>query len=160
MPDMTTSEINVYANRVACASRSELIVIMYEVTKNYILSAVEALKNGDETSFKNNLKKAKQFINELNTSLNMEYKISYDLMSLYMFMNRTLVNAIFKKDDKDLMSVVDMLDKLREAFTVVSSQDTSGPVMQNVQTVYAGLTYSKGNLNETYDLQNNRGYTV
>lgn len=157
---MTKSEINVYANRVACASRSELIVIMYEVTKNYILSAEEALKNGDEASFKNNLKKAKQFINELNTSLNMEYKISYDLMSLYMFMNRTLVNAIFKKDDRDLMSVVDMLDKLREAFTVVSSQDTSGPVMQNVQTVYAGLTYSKGNLNETYDLQNNRGYTV
>ena len=75
-------------------------------------------------------------------------------------MNRTLVNAIFKCTDKDLLAVVSMLDKLHEAFVVVSSQDTSGPIMKNVQNVYAGLTYSKGNLNETSDTSSNRGYTV
>lgn len=157
---MTKSEINAYASRVSQASRSELIVIMYEVTKNYILSAIEAFNTEDIPGFKNNLKKAKQFVNELNSSLDMEYKISYDLMSLYMFMNRTLVNAIFKCTDKDLLAVVSMLDKLHEAFVVVSSQDTSGPIMKNVQNVYAGLTYSKGNLNETSDTSSNRGYTV
>ena len=32
----------------------------------------------------------------------------------------------------------------------ISSEDTSAPIMENAQTIYAGLTYGKGSLNETY----------
>ena len=48
----------------------------------------------------------------------------------------------------------------RAGFDGIKMQDTSGPVMQNVQQVYAGLTYGKGTLNETYlNVQDyNRGF--
>ncbi len=157
---MTKSEINAYSNRIACATKTELVVIMYEIAKSYILSATECYESSDMEGFKRDLKKAKQFVNELNTSLNLEYRISYDLMSIYLFMNRTLLNAIIRESTENLSAVAGMLDKLHDAFAVVSSQDESGPVMKNVQTVYAGLTYSKNNLNEMYDSQANRGFRV
>ena len=55
-----------------------------------------------------------------------------------------------------------MLNKLRESFYKLSKDDDSGPVLKNVQQVYAGLTYSSaGGSNEIYnDPVNNRGYSV
>lgn len=157
---MTKSEINAYANRVTSASKTELIVIMFEIAKNYIETALKESEQGNMELYKHNLRKAKQFVSELNSSLDMKYKMSYDLMSLYMYMNRTLVTAILTYDTSKLPSVLNMLEMLRQAFEQVSKQDDSGPVMKNVQTVYAGLTYSGTSLNEMYDSQANRGYTV
>lgn len=37
---------------------------------------------------------------------------------------------------------------MKESFEEIAKQDTSGPVMENSQQVYAGLTYGKGSLNE------------
>ena len=46
-----------------------------------------------------------------------------------------------------------------QSFEKLSEQDDSGPVMSNAQSVYAGLTYGKGTLNEsTSSLSDNRGY--
>lgn len=157
---MTKMDISAYTNRITNASPTELVVIMYEIAEEYILSATICKRQENYEGFKYNLQKGKQFINELNSVLDMKYKISYDLMSLYMFMNRTLVNAIITGEDKNIPAVLSMLKKLREAFKEISNQDTRGPVMKNVQTVYAGLTYSKGSLNETFETQHNRGYTV
>jgi flagellar protein FliS len=55
-----------------------------------------------------------------------------------------------------------VIEKLRVGFEGIKNQDMSGPVMQNVQQVYAGLTYGKGKLNETYlNAQDyNRGFNA
>ena len=54
------------------------------------------------------------------------------------------------------------IEKLRAGFEGIKGQDTSGPVMQNVQQVYAGLTYGKGTLNEAYlnPQDYNRGFNA
>ena len=49
----------------------------------------------------------------------------------------------------DLEDAMDILGTLRESFSSISALDYSGPLMQNTQQVYAGLTYGKGILNET-----------
>lgn len=157
---MTKTEINAYTNRITNASRTELIVIMYEIAKGYILSAIESKEQGDVIQYKFNLKKAKQFVNELNSVLDFKYNISYELSSIYMYMNRSLVEAVLTEESQVLPRLVGMLDKLREAFVKVSAQDNGGPVMTNVQSVYAGLTYSKSDLNVSYESQSNRGYLV
>ena len=45
-------------------------------------------------------------------------------------------------------------------FKEVAKQDDSEAVMKNVQTIYAGLTYGRGTLNETIDsgADANRGF--
>ena len=48
---------------------------------------------------------------------------------------------------------------LKEAYEVLAIQDQSGPVMQNTQAVYAGLTYGKDDLTENMtDQGTNRGF--
>jgi flagellar protein FliS len=37
---------------------------------------------------------------------------------------------------------------LKKGFVEVAKQDTRGPVMENTQQVYAGLTYGRNALNE------------
>jgi len=93
-------------------------------------------------------------------TLNYNYILSYDLMSLYLFVNKAIITAIFKKSPEKLDEAEAILEKLYSSFKEVSKQDNSGPVMQNTQQVYAGLTYGKGVLNETFidPQQQNRGF--
>lgn len=56
---MTKSEINGYAMRVSQASKSELIVIMYEVAIKYIDDALNAISQNNVEEFRQNVKKAK-----------------------------------------------------------------------------------------------------
>ena len=49
---------------------------------------------------------------------------------------------------------------LLESFEEVARQDESGPVMENTQQIYAGLTYGKDSLNEVFlqGDENSRGF--
>ena len=39
------------------------------------------------------------------------------------------------------------MQRLRDAYAEVAKQDTSAPLMQNADTVYAGMTYGKTDVN-------------
>ena len=57
--------------------------------------------------------------------------------------------------------VMHMLRELKESYEQIASQDTSAPVMENAQTIYAGLTYGKDSLNVSLsDQGTNRGFCV
>ena len=157
---MTKSELNAYAMRVSQASRTELIVIMYEVAIKYLDDAIAALGNEHTEEYRQNLKKSKAFVNELASVLDMKYEVSLNLLSLYTYMNNVMVRADINLKTEELIRVRGMLDKLRVSFVSVSAADKSAPMMKNVQQVYAGLTYSRNALNESCmnaaDIQ--RGY--
>ena len=73
-----------------------------------------------------------------------------------------MVKADITLKTDDLIRVKGMLDRLHSAFVEVSRQDSSQPMMRNVQQVYTGLTYSKNSLNDSYASVSdfNRGYKV
>lgn len=93
-------------------------------------------------------------------SLDFEYKVSYELMSLYIFVNKMLIEAKQKNSADNLPRVEKMMEDLLSSFREVSKQDTSAPLMQNAQKVYAGLTYGRNDVNETAFVGNeeNRGF--
>lgn len=157
---MTNQEINIFSRKITNASKSQLIVIMYEVAIKYIADGIEALKNSEVDIYRLNLKRAKSVINELNSVLDMTQNISLELRRLYVFMIRVLVKADIRMETEELIRVRGMLEKLMSAFSDVSKSDESGPIMENTQTVYAGLTYSKDSLNENMYSAANRGYKV
>ncbi len=154
---MKKEAIQNYTARVTQASKSELIVILYEMTLEEIKEAREAQEAGDPETFVKELKRAQKYVSELMAVLDYQHHISLDLLSLYLFVNKSIITAIMKKDSDALTGAESVLRKLLVGFEGVSKEDTSGPVMSNTQQVYAGLTYGKGMLNETYLNPDQRG---
>jgi len=157
---MTKEEINGYSYRVTQASRTELIVIMYDVALNYLIDAMDYYDNLKIENFRDELKKSQRVINQLSSVLDMNYDISLELMRLYRYIASVLIRSSIRKEVEELRVVIRMLQKLRDTFAKVSEQDKSGPMMMNTQQVYAGLTYSNGGLNEYHDQTTKRGFTV
>jgi Flagellin-specific chaperone FliS len=147
---MKKETVQAYTARVTQASRSELIVILCEMILTEIAEAKEAAARGDLETFDRELKKAQKYVNELIVPLDYHYKISYNLGSLYLYVNKRIVTAIIQRKVEPLGSAESVLNKLLIGFEGVSREDKSGPVMYNTQQLYAGLTYGKGKLNETY----------
>ena len=142
---MTRDEINQFSKRIAQSNKTQLVVVTYEIIVNYLDTAVESDSDRD---YIYNLQKAQQFLNNLTSALDYSYEISYDLLSLYSYANRCITMSIAKKENCDLDMVKNMMLKLKESFDKISREDESGSVMKNADTVYAGITYGKGSLNE------------
>ncbi len=150
-----------YTLRITQANKTQLIVILYEMTITYLEEAGKAYDEGNEGGFKDSIKKARGCIRELMDSLHFEYEPSRNLLQLYVFANQELTRASVRKSKKELDHVKGMMEKLHEAYEKIAETDTSGPVMANTQTVYAGLTYGKNSLVENLANQGSeRGFRV
>jgi flagellar protein FliS len=147
---MKKEAIQGFAARVTQASKSELIVILYEMILEEIGEARQAYDAGDLSVFDKELKKTQKFMNELITSLDYHYAISYDLLSLYLYTNKRIITSIIKRNPVALDSAEVVISRLLTGFEGVSKEDKSGPMMRNTQQLYAGLTYGRGKLNETF----------
>ena len=109
--------------------------------------------------FKENLRMARECIGQMRTSLNFDYSLSRNLFAIYCFADRELAKDIYAYKTENLDVIQTIFTKLHDAYYVVSQKDDSAPLMDNIQTVYAGLTYTKSDLNEdflNYDAK--RGY--
>lgn len=146
---MNKEALHGFTARITQASRSELVVILYEMILTEIEDARAAYGAEDFVLFHRELKKAQKYVNELMATLDYRYQISYDLFSLYLYSSREIITAMMKKDLTPLNQVEEIINKLLIGFEEVSRQDKGGPLMRNTQQLYAGLTYGKGSLTET-----------
>lgn len=146
---MIKEKLQEFTVRITQANRSELIVIMYDIMKADIEYAKELLSLSDVKGYEKECRHAQKIMHELMSTLDYRYAISYDLLSLYSFCNKRLIAAYMKKEDAYLDEVNAIIDDLKEGFVAVSRQDNSGPMMQNAQQIYAGLTYGRKSLNES-----------
>lgn len=147
---MDNIDLKTFTTRITQANKSELVVIIYDIIMKDIEGAQKAFAQSDETMYTREVNHAVKLVNELINTLDFSYPISYDLMQLYLYCNKQLILTTIKKDVQPLSSVYKVLESLRTGFKGVANQDDSEPLMSNTQQVYAGLTYSKNQLNETY----------
>ena len=154
---MKKERIQEFATRVTQGSKTDLIVIMYDIILEDIaearrIIAEEPQKKSFGTpvreAYRKELLHAARFVSELMGALDYRYRLSYELRSLYVYAHKCLTEAAFSGETKKLSDVEDMMTGLKSAFVKVAKEDTSGPVMQNSQKLTAGLTYGKGRLNE------------
>lgn len=147
--------------RITQANKTQLITILYEMVLLYVEEAQNALTEEDETAFKAAIRKIRGCMNELTASLHFEYELAHQLLQLYLYVNRELVQASIHHQSENLEHVRLVIGELHRAYKQIESQDASGPVMGNTQTVYAGLTYGKNTLTENIsDPCANRGFCV
>lgn len=157
---MEREKLQMYTARITQANRSELVVITYDLILDSMVTAKEAAKEKNRIEYEEELKRIQKLLNELMGSLDYQYPIARDLMQLYSFCNRKVIEALFKKNIEALDSVKLVIEKLKIGFEGVAKQDSSPAVMQNTQKLYAGLTYGKHALDEVFvnDNEVSRGF--
>lgn len=140
-----------YTLRITQANKTGLVVILYEMFLTYIEDAKNDLKEQDNKTFRRDIQRARGCLKELMGSLNYDYELASNLLKLYIYVSKLLVTADLHSDEKALDEAAKIMQKLHDAYEMVSKEDHSAPVMGNTQTVYAGLTYSKNDLTVNLD---------
>lgn len=145
--------------RVVNATPTQLVTISYEWILGELKQSKEYLGEKNEKAFTRSMEKAQSVLRDLMDSLDMSYEISLDLMSLYLYINKSMIQAVMQKSAASIEQAEKLLNTLLVGWEEVASSDTKGaPVMHNAQQVYAGLTYGKGTLNESVMGDKNRGF--
>lgn len=140
-----------FSMRITQANKTQLVVILYEMFLTYIGDAEEKLAKEDIKGFRLEIQRARGCLKELMGSLNYDYEPAPSLLSLYMYVSKLMVSADIHNNPEPLKEVSSIIKKLHDAYETIADQDKSGPVMGNTQTVYAGLTYSRNDLNVNLD---------
>lgn len=111
---------------VMTASPGELTLMMYNGCIRFIKQAVQHIKDKDVEAAHNAIVRAQDIISELMSSLNMDYEVSNNLMSLYDYIFRRLVEANTKKDieilDETLALITELRDTWSEAVKITRKQ--------------------------------------
>ena len=157
---MDKERLQEYATRVTQANRSELVVIIYEAAIASIKEGKKDLSEDNLVAARTEVERAKGLINELLRSLDMQYTISHYLRHLYNYAYGELCQSVAKRQPEQMDNASNVLEGLLPSFEEIAKQDDSEAVMKNVQSIYAGLTYGKGKLNESLGMgvPFNRGY--
>lgn len=147
--------------RISQANSTELIVILYEMLLSYLDEGQEAFQTQDRVAFREAIRKARGCLNELMQSLNLEYEPAPNLLQLYLFCIRRLAVCEVRREDKCFAEIRKVIQPLHDAYAEIVKLNDQGPVMNNSQTVYAGLTYGRNTLTENMaDQGTNRGMLV
>ncbi len=147
--------------KISQANKTGLVVILYEMMLIYLEEATLSYEKEDTALYRLSIKRARACLHELMASLHYEYAIAGNLLQLYTFADKQLTKADVRNNVKELDVVKTMMEKLHAAYEAVSEQDASPPLMANIQTVYAGLTYGRNQLTENLtDQGSSRGFRV
>ena len=103
-------------NSVNTASPGELTLMLYNGCLKFITIGKKAIEKGNIEDKNTNLLKAQNIIRELMVTLNMDVAISKDMMTLYEFINRRLMEANMKNDISALNEVEELITDFRDTW--------------------------------------------
>jgi flagellar secretion chaperone FliS len=106
-------------NSVNTASPGELTLMLYNGCLKFIMLGKKAIEAGNTEVKNTNIIKAQTIIRELMVTLNMDADVSKDMMSLYDFMNRRLIEANMKNDVSALEEVEGLVTEFRNTWKEV-----------------------------------------
>ncbi|WP_075982943.1 flagellar export chaperone FliS [Bacillus massilinigeriensis] len=103
-------------NAVTTASPGEMTLMLYNGCIKFINLARVAIKENNIEQKNLNLQKAQNIISELMVTLNMDIEISKNMMSLYDFINRQLIDANLKNDVAILDEAAALVTEFRDTW--------------------------------------------
>ena len=105
---------------VMTANSVDLIVMLYDALKKNIILGRKGIVKQDAHAAHSHLMKAQDIIEELVNSLDMNYQIAEDLLSLYEFALINIAEANLRKNPDLLGPVIEIIDDLRSAWYEIS----------------------------------------
>ncbi|MBU8731782.1 flagellar export chaperone FliS [Cytobacillus firmus] len=103
-------------NSVNTASPGELTLMLYNGCLKFIHQAKKAIMDKNIEAKNTNIQKAQNIIQELMVTLNMDVEVSQNMMSLYDYMNRRLMEANIKNDTGILDEVEGLVTEFRDTW--------------------------------------------
>ena len=104
------------AASVSNSKPEDLVMMLYNGLVRFIIQAQKAMEAKDIEKTHHNITRAQDIIMELEASLNMEYEVSQNMMLLYDFMYRRLVDANVKKERTILDEVLELATQFRDTW--------------------------------------------
>ena len=86
---------------------------------------------------------------ELMNVMNRGNEVAEDVYAVFAYINKQLIRSKIKRQPLEFDRLRAMLQKYHTSFQVIEKTDQGGPVMQQSEKVYAGLTYGAGGLVES-----------
>lgn len=105
------------AASVSNSKPEDLVMMLYTGLVRFIMQAQKAIETNEIEKAHENITRAQDIISELESSLNMEYEISHNLMLLYDYLYRRLVDANVKKDRAILDEVLKFAVEFRDTWS-------------------------------------------
>ncbi|MFV0504147.1 MAG: flagellar protein FliS [Lachnospirales bacterium] len=146
-----------YTKRIANATPLQLVVITYEIAIEYLKES--KLVVADYDVYFKNIRQAQKSLRQLMTSLDMDIEISGQLMNIYLYINRLILGVGVIYNETKVNEAIDLLTSLKEGFEGIKEANEE-KMMENVDKVYAGLTYKNGKLEEFVDSDSSKGIKV
>ncbi len=112
---------------IETASGLKLVVMLYTGAIKFLNIAKDGISNKKLDIANNNIIKAQDIISELMTSLNFDAgEIAHNLYSLYIYINRRLLEANIEKNTEIINEIIKLLVTLKEAWeTILKTQKKS-----------------------------------
>ena len=111
---------------VLTAGPMELIIMLYNGLRKNIVLAQRDIEREDPANAHDHLIKAQSIVSELVNSLDMSFSISQELLAIYEFILRRLVDINVAKNPSDIESLLGIVDSLREAWHEVNKSQKGG----------------------------------
>ncbi|MCP5497590.1 MAG: flagellar export chaperone FliS [Leptospiraceae bacterium] len=121
-----TSGYNSYkANEISTVNQGKLIVMLYEGSIRFLNLAIENMEPRTYDVVNVNIIKCQDIISELMSSLNMDRggKMASDLLSIYIYIKRRLLEANINKDKKILQEIKGYLSNLKTAWDEIAKNE-------------------------------------
>jgi flagellar protein FliS len=105
---------------IETASGLKLVVMLYAGAIKFLNLAIEGISDRKLDIANNNIIKVQDIISELITSLNFEAgEIANNLYSLYVYINRRLLEANLQKNNEILREVILLITTLKDAWEIL-----------------------------------------
>ncbi len=104
---------------VSMSSPAALIVMLYNGCIKKLKLGQMAINQKNFEEANTHLKRSQEIISELVGSLDLKYPIAHELLALYDFMLREIIQANVSKDPERIDPLIGMLTKLRDAWSEV-----------------------------------------
>ena len=158
---MTNEQKQTYTRRISAANRAQLVTVVYDMTLDYMAEGRGAVEARQRPEADSALTHARACLDDLIGALDMQYELSGRLRELYFFCKKECTLAQGRMSTEHIDNASRVITQLRDAWVQIEDSDESEALFDNAQTVYAGLTYGKGTLNESVaNPASNRGLTV
>ncbi|MCR2822387.1 flagellar export chaperone FliS [Lederbergia panacisoli] len=103
-------------NAVTTASPGELTLMLYNGCLKFMNMARMAIESKDMEAKNTNIQKAQNIITELMVTLNMDMPISKNMMALYDYANRRLIEANIHNDVEIIREVEELITEFRDTW--------------------------------------------
>ncbi len=110
---------------ILTANPVELIILLYDGCIKQLKIATMAIEEKEYERANESMQKAQRIIMELLNSLDLRYSIAKDLMMLYEFLIRQIMDSNAAKNEQKLADVIRILGELRESWVQLSKSGIS-----------------------------------